>query len=287
MMRGENLPEVRPQGLVTECVPAAEIKARVSLIAECMRSVMIRDVHYGLIPGCGDRPSLLKPGAEKIAVLFQIRVDHEVMYELLTDEEVSYRVRATAKSRDGAELGCTEGVCSTREKKYRWRAPVHPKEWEAQPEHRRRVFWKKNGDEYIQVRTDPGEMAHTILSMAEKRAFVAVIKLVTGASDIFAQAEDAPDDEPAPIKQPNSRPQGSPPEGVSVTGAEVAKKGEGAKGPWTLYKITLSDGRVASTFSDSVYETAQQAMADALAVEVRMSPGKKEGQLNLDSLELI
>ena len=47
---------------------AADIRKNVNLIQEVMKNVMKKDVHYGTVPGCGIKPVLLKPGAEKISI---------------------------------------------------------------------------------------------------------------------------------------------------------------------------------------------------------------------------
>src|ERR1043166_7373613 len=50
---------------------AQEIKAQVQLIQEVMQAVMQEGFHYGTLPGT-DRPSLLKPGAEKLTHTFRL-----------------------------------------------------------------------------------------------------------------------------------------------------------------------------------------------------------------------
>jgi hypothetical protein len=54
-----------------------DIKGQVDLIQNVMKSVMQKDQHYGLIPGCGDKPALLKPGAEKLNLTFRMAPDPE------------------------------------------------------------------------------------------------------------------------------------------------------------------------------------------------------------------
>lgn len=65
------------------------------------------------------------------------------------------------------------------------------------------------------------------------------------------------------------RPAHGTPAGLTVKAAKVAGKGETKTGkPWTLYAVTLSDGREAKTFSSSVYEAAQAAQRAGTTVEV-------------------
>lgn len=77
-----------------------------------------------------------------------------------------------------------------------------------------------------------------------------------------------------------------PGEVVRITGAEVASEGKTAKGkPWTLYKITTEDGRALASFSSTIYETAFKAWEMGVEVRITTSPGKKPGQLNVETLE--
>ena len=55
-----------------------EVVQQVQLIQDIMRAVMKDGEHYGKIPGCGDKPSLLKPGAEKIMLTFRMVPDPEI-----------------------------------------------------------------------------------------------------------------------------------------------------------------------------------------------------------------
>ena len=47
---------------------ATDMRRRVNLIQEVMKAVMKEGVHYGKVPGCGDKPTLLKPGVKFIGV---------------------------------------------------------------------------------------------------------------------------------------------------------------------------------------------------------------------------
>lgn len=193
-----------------------DIKARVNLIQEVMRNVMQDGTHYGVIPGC-PKPSLYKAGAEKLAATFQINVESSVE-DLSTSDEKRYRVTCVAYSASGVKLGSAVGECSSGEEKYKWRKPVCKEEFDGAEIDRRRKKWQKKKDksgkqiwnkdlgdyeyeEIMQVRTEPADQANTIIQMADKRAYVAVIRKVTAASDIFTQdvedtgvpaGEDAP-----------------------------------------------------------------------------------------------
>jgi len=60
-----------------EQLTAKEVRAQVNLVQEVMKAVMQNGTHYGKIPGCGDKPTLLKPGAEKLASTFRLAINPE------------------------------------------------------------------------------------------------------------------------------------------------------------------------------------------------------------------
>lgn len=178
---------------------AEQVRARTTLVQQVLRGVMKAGIHYGQIPGAGDKPMLFKPGAETLAVTFQLATEPHVE-DLSTDDSVRYRVTVTFTSQQtGAFLGTGVGEASSDEEKYRWRKAVCDQEFEETPEDRRRVKWGKGkgGSTYQvkQVRTSPPDVANTILKMAKKRAQVDGTLSVTGASDIFGQdMEDLPEE---------------------------------------------------------------------------------------------
>ena len=50
---------------------AQEIQANARLIQDVMKSVMTKDTDFGVVPGTNSKPTLLKPGGEKLAMLFR------------------------------------------------------------------------------------------------------------------------------------------------------------------------------------------------------------------------
>jgi hypothetical protein len=168
----------------------AEILEREKLIQEVMKAVMKEDVHFGKIPGT-DKPTLYKPGAEKLCTVFRIAPTYEVE-DLSTDDSVRYRVTCIGTSQvSGTMLGTGMGECSSSEEKYKF-IKAYKREWEATPETRRRKKFGWNNtarEEYevLQVRTDPASVANTVLKMANKRAYIAMVLAVLAASDCFSQ----------------------------------------------------------------------------------------------------
>ncbi len=167
-----------------------EVLQHVKAVQEVMRSVMKEGVHYGTVPGAGDKPTLFKSGAEVLCMTFRIDDDYEVE-DLSTADVIRYRVKCIGRHQQTCmRLGSGLGECSTGEDKYRWRKAVCAEEFEATPPNMRRVkYGKKQGGFYTvdQVRTEPADLANTILKMAMKRAKIAMVLNVTGASDMFSQ----------------------------------------------------------------------------------------------------
>lgn len=207
--------------LVSESMTAGvlsdkHIQARVNMIQGAIKHVFKKDVHYGIIPGT-QKPTLYKPGAEQLLVMFRIASLEPKIEDISTPDCVRYRVtRGGASQADGRFLGAGVGECSSDEEKYKWRRPVCDQEYEETPADRRREVWKKYQGKVgksKQVRTSPADVANTILKMADKRALVAMTLVVTGASDAFNQdIEDLPEEiresvledgaERPPIQQP-------------------------------------------------------------------------------------
>jgi hypothetical protein len=199
-----------------QALTAAEIRAQVNRIQEVMKAVMQNGIHYGKVPGCGDKPTLLKPGAEKILATFQIAVDPQIENETRTADEYTVRIKAVATSASGRNLGSAVGEASSNEEKYKWRKTVCEREFDTTPEDRRRIAFKKYDgkiNEVKQVRTNVADISNTVLKMAVKRAEVAVCLQVTAASDCFTQdIEDLPEevarevvDQRPEIKPPQSK----------------------------------------------------------------------------------
>lgn len=189
----------------TRSLTAADVRAQVNLMQDVMQEVMLKDTHYGVIPGT-KQPSLYKAGAEKIMSTFRLSADPEVE-QLGHEGEVHYRVKVSIRSASGAFLGAGIGECSSQEEKYAWRAALCDEEWDDTPESRRRVKYSKyNGrvEKKKQVRTNPADVANTVLKMAKKRGLIDAVLTVTAASDLFTQdIEDLPPEVAAEITTQN------------------------------------------------------------------------------------
>lgn len=163
----------------------AEVTQHAIAVQEIMQAVMREGEHYGKIPGT-DKPTLYKAGAEKLCMTFRIADEYKVE-DLSTADLIRYRVVCIGRHQlTGVELGSGMGEGSTGEEKYKWRRAVNDKEFDATPATMRRVKFGKSW-ETKQVRTDPADLANTVLKMACKRAKMAMVLNVTAASDCFTQ----------------------------------------------------------------------------------------------------
>lgn len=194
--------QVRPSGEME----ISDVKNQVEKIQSLMKSVMQNGQHFGTIPGT-DKPTLLKPGAEKLNFMFRHipRFEREMIDHPNGHRE--YIVKCSLFKFGTDELaGQGEGSCSTMESKYRYRnvadyeetglnIPADAKEKKA--EYRKQGFgmkkingvwaWVKYKDSAKVDNPDIADTYNTVLKMADKRALVAATINACAASDIFTQ----------------------------------------------------------------------------------------------------
>ena len=205
---------------------ALEVRANVNLIQEIMREVMTEGQHYGKIPGCGDKPTLLKPGAEKLSITFRLRPiidnDRDIQIEQLPNNHINVRVYCHILSATGLELATGIGSCSSMESKFRYRGgekvgtgqPIPKEYWNLKKAGKTREAQESIGgagfgvgkiDGVWQIceigekmeNPDISDVHNTVLKMGKKRAYVDGILSATAASDIFTQdIEDLEEEKP-------------------------------------------------------------------------------------------
>ena len=255
-----------------------DIKAQVELIQEVMRAVMKEGTHFGVIPGCGDKPTLFKAGAEKILTTFRICMK-PLVEDLSTEDEVRYRIVCEAYTPSGKFLGAGVGECSSGEEKYRWRRASCDEEFEETEESFRRQKWMRSrkGDNWKakQIRTQPADLANTVLKMAKKRAMVDMTLTVTAASDIFTQDLEE-------ISIPNGNGGGGGGNSSQENASRPQRRSEEEQAPAidtvedlasrelpggeTKYGIALSRYGWFTSFDESHYKTAELAKSEGLKV---------------------
>jgi hypothetical protein len=173
---------------------------QVAIIKEVSERVMKSGLHYGTIPGCGSKPTLLKPGAEVLALTFQWAPKYEIEIDDMGDGHKNYDVTCQLYTRQHElYVGSGIGSCSTMETKWRFRSEstgkdVPPAYWKSKdpyllggPEYSTR---KVSGKWLIYKKVphdNPADYYNTCKKMAKKRAFVDAILTCTGASEAYTQ----------------------------------------------------------------------------------------------------
>ena len=181
-----------------------QLVAQASLVHDAMGRAMRKDEHYGVIPGTG-KPSLLKPGAEKLGFLFRLAPRYEISMSNMERGHREYRVICSLHHMPTENYsGAGVGSCSTMETKYRYRTshestgrPVPPAYWnerDASLLGGSQFSAKKIDKSWMICRKgqrveydNPADYYNTALKMAKKRAHVDAILTATAASDCFTQ----------------------------------------------------------------------------------------------------
>lgn len=263
-----------------------DIKAQVNLIQHVMKEVMQRDQHYGVIPGTGTKPTLLKAGAEKLCLTFRLDPQYEI--EQQTDGN-----HLTVMSKcilwhipSGQRYGSGMGSCSTKESKYAYRKSSRkcPScQAEAIIKGREEygggwVCFKKkggcganfaDGDKSIESQNDgriPNEdvadQYNTVLKMANKRSLVAAVLNATAASDIFTQ--DIEDSFLANESTGGDPSQGAGSPSATASGASIETRSDTLKRMCLEAQVTVPDMcakagvPTAEEFSDTDWASAMR-----------------------------
>lgn len=181
-----------------------------------VHGTMVKGLDYGVIPGT-QKPTLLKPGAEKIAKLLKLSDQYEIM-DKIEDWKAPFfhyliKCRLTHIVH-GVVISEGLGECNSMESKYRWRwvgerdlppgidkSKLVSQERRGKTGGRWTVYRLDNEDIYSQV--------NTIVKMAEKRALVGAALSAGRLSDVFTQdmedigekhEEDEPTTAPATVE---------------------------------------------------------------------------------------
>jgi hypothetical protein len=147
-----------------------------------------KDHDFGVIQGT-NKPTLYKPGAEKILMMFGLTSEYEFLDKIEDFDKgfFSYSIKCIL-TKNGQKI--TEGVghCNTYEGKYRWR---WVKEYEIPSNISKDDLISKN-DKYGRTifkieNDDPFTLANTVLKMAKKRAQIDATLTVGSLSEVFTQ----------------------------------------------------------------------------------------------------
>ena len=169
-------------------------------------------VDAGTIPGCGPKPTLFLPGAQKAIMYFNCYPTYKIRKTDLGNGHADVIVRCMLTSRGTREqAGEGVGSCSTMEKKYRWRGSERLCPTCGAPSIRKNkekpfdfYCWAKiggcggkfaannpailsQGDGSPVENPDLYDVHNTVLKMAKKRAFVDAAITLGCLSELFTQ----------------------------------------------------------------------------------------------------
>lgn len=262
--------------ITIDSITPEQITHQMSLIKQVMEQNMEKGHDYGVIPGTkGNKPTLLKPGAEKLCKLFFLAPTYA---EKETDlgnghKDCSY-ICSITQIHTGRVWGEGIGSCSTMESKYRYRKDFSGKGRVENP--------------------DIADQWNTVRKMGKKRAFVDAILTVTAASAIFTQdvgddddaakVEDKATGETAQTTREISAPDA---EGISIWRGTISKivptAGTNKKGqPWHRTALLLpgeNGDYWVSTFDVNLGKRA--AAFEGKIADLTVKPGLREGSWEL------
>lgn len=242
-----------------------QVLAQVQKIQRIMQAAMVDGEHYGVIPGT-KKPTLLKPGAEKLCLTFRLDPQYDSA-EHYDGKHLTVVSRCTLwHIVSGLRYGSGMGSCSTKESKYAYRqegrtCPTCGKPAIIKGKAEYGGGWlcfKKqdgcgakfaDGDAKIESQQtgripneDLPDQYNTVLKMANKRSLVAAVLNVTAASDIFTQDLDETAAKPPPkAKEPESQVEPKPIEQLRSAILDYAE-GDEKRAKAVLIGLT-SDGK--------------------------------------------
>jgi 5'-3' exonuclease len=210
ILPGENENGVAPvpeetsarSGLFATMTPL-EAQVYLSELREFVRRCFVYGKDYGLTPGCGEKPALYYPGAQKLCIRYGLTPKYEIVrpgtIEDWTEARFVYFVRCTLCTLEGNERGDRIAVAHSLEDEWRARW-VRLHEVPPHLDHERlpkRAFIVERGseserriDEYQIPNEGIYNQVYAILARAEKRAYVGAAQAATGTSGIFSIPDD-------------------------------------------------------------------------------------------------
>ena len=165
----------------------AETMQNIARFQAVVQKTLKQNHDFGVIPGT-PKPTLLKPGAEKILMLLGLTSEYDILEKVEDyDKEIfAYTVKCTLLK---GNMKVTEGLgsCNSKEYKYRWRWVY---EDELPPGADKESLEKKTYGNTVKYKIENDDIcsqANTILKMAKKRAQIDATLTVAALSEIFTQ----------------------------------------------------------------------------------------------------
>ena len=180
----------------------ADVISMKATVQDVLKSQMQEDVHYGKIPGTGDKPTLLKAGAEMLRMVFNMSTICEANDVIVDTDKYghkTYEICMHILNKDGIKVATGLGTCSTLESKYKYRSQLTDRTVPSE-------YWNERdkallgGPQYSPKKVkgkwliaervehdNPADYYNTVKKMAKKRAMADGILTATCSSDLFTQ----------------------------------------------------------------------------------------------------
>ncbi len=233
-------------GALSYALGIEELHRNLEFVRQVMRQEMREGQDFGKIPGTGDKPTLLQPGAQKLLLTFNLTetVKKETLREYPNFHR-EYAFTVTVKAQNGKEWDGI-GTCSTLETKYRYRkaerkCPKCGKHTIIKGKEEYGGGWlcfgKKGGCGAKFEHNDPaitdqqvGRVEHdnppdywnTVQKMAFKRALVHAAINATNTSDLWTQDLEPEDDGQGESEPPPKAPAASKASPRTSSGKQAA-----------------------------------------------------------------
>lgn len=189
---------------------------RYATLSQFVQKHMTYSTDYGVVPGTQGKPTLLKPGAEKLCRLFGLSASFQLI-EAKQDftgkeygEPLFYYWYKCSLHFGSQLIAESDGSCNSWEKKYRYRETkrICPRCGAEAIRSSDREFycWSKQGgcsakfplnfsqivEQKIGLVPNPEvfDLINTIQKMSQKRSLVGAVLIATGASEFFTQDLD-------------------------------------------------------------------------------------------------
>ncbi len=240
-----SLVTVDPDVKQLDVVPAfalslEQAEERIKMLQAFIKEYMVPGHDYGLIPGC-KKPSLLKPGAEKLCDIYGFSKKAEVTNRVENWEKgiFAYEVKVILTSKRTEHIEAEGlGSCNSKEKKY--------------------------------ASQNAYTICNTLLKMAKKRALVDAVLSATRSSGIFSQdledfdtgqinthSGNSKDDIPKPDPVPATKEQLDKIYGLACKASLAAE--EAKKLLWKCYKVKDSKSLSRSQAEDFIVKLTERA----------------------------
>lgn len=215
---------------ISPVVGIDEAKSKFQMVRKYTADCLTKDIDYGKVPGVS-KPSLLKPGAEKICSLFGLTPKFECVDKIMNwngegnpdNEPFFYFEYRCDLFRGGEFVASCDASCNSWEKKYRYRnaeltCPNCGKPLRRSKNNDGFYCWTKTGgcgatfgakdpkiagqEIGLKKNFDTAEQVNTFQKMAQKRAFVGATLIACNLSEYYTQDIEDMDRGSVAIEQP-------------------------------------------------------------------------------------